>query len=480
MVVLPPPGVLNSNVQHALPSLGFFGGTLGDCLDLPLAERISSIEVRIKSIEPEFLNLRGVLVKSGHGILFGEATVEITQSSMRIESQTVPQTPHSLTGIHTLREQAPFWKAEWLVPQQVDRIQIFNRPDHLGIRARSLQVAVTLFDGAVVELYDSTSPTFLVESISRIESIGGELAPLSEAVGAEGCKLWRRQAVHQVAEGLRSNPQSLARPELLSLAALLPTRTPPESKDLSEDDWFLLAYLLCVQVKQDPRTHSGIASFAAVLNSVSRVKKLERSMQIAQKVMDAPEMYLAKHGISLRTLGNESSTGFFEVVEKLIADGIGLGVSVSLAYGTLLGAIREGGPIPHDDDYDFFAPIAADDHNGFVEKRQEFMDALTKLGWHISPNGRYMNFHVRHSDFRNIVLDVFAVHVQGSRAFGHMERAVWREMPAEWFGETRQVSFSSGRLPAIVHAESFLAERYGPNWRNPDKFHEWKWPLAND
>jgi hypothetical protein len=143
------------------------------------------------------------------------------------------------------------------------------------------------------------------------------------------------------------------------------------------------------------------------------------------------------------------------------------GVEPFLAYGSLLGAVREGGLIGHDSDADL----------GYVSRHSEPVDAVIesfrlqrrlvdKGYWVVRYSGMAFRVNVREADGALRGLDVFA----GILRDGHLYLMgeVGAPFEPEWIRPLSEVSLEGRVYPAPARPERLLEAMYGPHWRTPD------------
>lgn len=471
---------LTSLVKAMLPSLGFFGGTWADCLKLPVGGALRKIRVQRADEAADFLNLRGVLVQRGEAtVSVPPGQLHIAQSSDRPESNLKPQGISALGGIHSLREVGAWWEAEVNGGVESDRVLLFNRSDGWGIRGRTLRVTVETVERGEQILYDATSPEFLRQTIEVIEHFAGERLGERSVGSVASASKWRTDAVCAVVNALRLGARTPSADEWLSIAALLPTAQGKQvGQDLGGEDWFLLAYGLCAQVARNPNSRSGVHSYSKVLNSRARLRRLEVEFDDVTQLLGVERMHHVRHGLSFRGQLREQAPEIARLVTRLREDLELVGMQPLIAYGSLLGAVREGRLLEHDDDFDMFVTLEAGTFEEFEEAKSRLYRLLEGRGWVVSPVRKYQNAHLKRGG-SGVALDLFAVWLEGESAWTHMENMNWRELPRFWFEQTEEIEVDGIRALAPTHAEEFLRERYGTGWNKPDKFHDWRWPLTS-
>jgi SAM-dependent methyltransferase len=158
-------------------------------------------------------------------------------------------------------------------------------------------------------------------------------------------------------------------------------------------------------------------------------------------------------------------------VRKLLAEELGL--DVFLMYGSLLGAVREGGPIGHDNDFDIAyvsrhrqGELAAAEleqvallliHHGFAV---ECHRSALHLADPADPDHRIDLFHTYFDEAGELALPFGAA---GSSAFPEED---WRGLePTVFMGHDAAVP---------VAAEQLLAHLYGDDWRTPKQGFNWR------
>jgi hypothetical protein len=179
---------------------------------------------------------------------------------------------------------------------------------------------------------------------------------------------------------------------------------------------------------------------------------------------------LSSHGIQ-RTFRFWSDAEQVAAVARLEGPRAALaaaGHEVFLGYGALLGFVRDGALIPHDDDLDLVVLQA----EGQPEGVAAMAAILAAAGFETEAQTAF-NLHVRRAGAPELICDLFLARRDGGVAVFHPARearvplaAIRPLRPTRMFGQ-----------PITVPADVFavLEAFYGPGWREPDPdfVHAW-------
>lgn len=167
------------------------------------------------------------------------------------------------------------------------------------------------------------------------------------------------------------------------------------------------------------------------------------------------------------TAGEEARAMLVDEVARALEFMRSRGHDAFLAYGNLLGAVREGRLIGHDDDADISylakATHPADIMLESMRIEREFLDA----GWqtHRMSGGTFKLWTWLPNGVR-IGIDVFtAFYFDGVL---HIMPTVGAPVPREALLPTSTVMLEGRRLPAPAQPETLLEATYGAGWRVPD------------
>lgn len=177
--------------------------------------------------------------------------------------------------------------------------------------------------------------------------------------------------------------------------------------------------------------------------------------------------------------GRRTRELLFEMKERLDE----LGIVFWLAWGTLLGAVRDGDVIPWDRDIDLLIK-ASDWRSDFCEHFKDF----SRCGMVNYALGRVTNVVLFKDSVRvDIILQFYNSEYDAYITLGP-PCAEWMGgvMPANKLDELTYVSIFGTRFRVPKDPEEVLESIYGPDWRIPDPEQHWRtkpwmerWPLLS-
>lgn len=147
------------------------------------------------------------------------------------------------------------------------------------------------------------------------------------------------------------------------------------------------------------------------------------------------------------------------------------GFRVAAAYGTLLGAIREGGLIGHDDDIDMMFLSSSDSMLGAVEDFHRLQDHLRSRGFDVVELSNGQMHVAREAEF---AVDVFLGWFEQGRL--SLTFTVRAGVDCDDVLPLGRVTLEGRDLPAPRNPEALLEAIYGPGWKVPDPAFVWQRP----
>jgi SAM-dependent methyltransferase len=156
-----------------------------------------------------------------------------------------------------------------------------------------------------------------------------------------------------------------------------------------------------------------------------------------------------------------------DAIELVLAKLTGLGLDAFPAYGTLLGAVRDGKLIGHDNDADV-AYLSRHTHPvDVIRESFRIQRLLHRDGLEISRySGGAFKVTVRDSQGVPRGLDVFAGFLYDGRLV--LLGEIFAPFEESWLRPLGTVELEGRTLPAPADPDRLLAAKYGPSWRVPD------------
>ncbi|ANH36574.1 LicD family protein [Nocardioides dokdonensis FR1436] len=153
------------------------------------------------------------------------------------------------------------------------------------------------------------------------------------------------------------------------------------------------------------------------------------------------------------------------------------GVHAFIAYGTLLGAVRQGGFIGHDSDADL-GYVSAHDHPADVVRESfRLQRALVDMGYPVTRySGLAFKIFVQESDGTRRGLDVFGGFLREGVLY--LMGEVGHPFEREWIWPLGTASLEGRDLPVPARPERLLAAMYGESWRVPDPAYQFETPAG--
>ena len=178
------------------------------------------------------------------------------------------------------------------------------------------------------------------------------------------------------------------------------------------------------------------------------------------------EVQLSK---KLDTEWQRRSMELYTRVRRILAEEHGY--DAFLMYGTLLGAVRDGGYIGHDADFD--AGYVSRHHNGPDAAAELVEIAMTMIRHGLGADLRARLLHVHDPDDEDFHIDLFHTFFEnGVHRFPFGIAGSTRLLESDWSG-TREVDFPGGRALVPVNAEQLVRHLYGDDWQRPKPGFNW-------
>ncbi|MBK1688162.1 hypothetical protein CKO37_11665 [Rubrivivax gelatinosus] len=451
-----------------LPSLGYFAFTPADALKLRLDAPITGLRVQIEDpTGPCLLHLHGItLLKGGRALDVAGKGRARQSSAHRDEARFGPDTLLASKGMHTKSEMRPWWAVEFTEPVDADEVRIFNLRDTWSRRARPLRVFTRAADGNWTLRHDGSSADAALQSLFAVLSICGPIEFRADEPAAQ----LRQRLLAACAAAIMRGALPL---KDLPWQRILPIVDLYGAAPLGDDELTVLAARLMYTHVLDP-----LMAFTAKLQDRAQVLRLQARMNEISAVHGEGTYVLTRHGVQrskLLSRTREHVDAMAEVAEVLQREGR----EPMICYGTLLGAVRDGGFIAHDDDVDMLYRCRGQSRAEVEQEMKAVTKTLTDAGFTVRQVPPYLNLHVFDPRRGGLLVDVFPCWVVDGKAHLHMERMTVRAIDADIVYPPASIELYGRTLPTPARPADFLLARYGEGWTVSNQFFEWPWALSD-
>lgn len=190
----------------------------------------------------------------------------------------------------------------------------------------------------------------------------------------------------------------------------------------------------------------------AVANAHGQPLSLDKSLRLVQTFDSRSE---------------ENVRPLLDAIDHVLAGLKDAGIDAFLAYGTLLGAIRNGHLIGHDSDADLGYVSAHEHPVDVIRESFRVQRALVDAGYRIT---RYsalaFKVDVVESDGHVRGLDVFGGFM--SDGYLHLMGEIRAPFRREWVTPLGRATLEGREFPVPADTDRFLTATYGRSWRVPD------------
>ncbi len=238
------------------------------------------------------------------------------------------------------------------------------------------------------------------------------------------------------------------------------------------DDWEETFLLLCCHRRLKPaRTHGRLKHMEIRYAEQGMEARFASFFERVKQTLH-PD-YITPHGYN-RTFGEKAGDDIFSKLDAELEPVIRLGKPIILYAGALLGLVREGGLIGHDDDVDFAVHLGESTLEGVAEKWIDYQRELLANEC-LDTNSLKRNipiFKVKNN--LGIDIDLFPAWTENGR-FSVYPYSL-NDLPESAIFPLK--SLNGGEIMLPQDAPALLAQSYGENWRIPDPLFHFRWRTA--
>lgn len=462
---------MNLDLARALlPGFGFFGAHEPFHLQINANLNADTAILSIEGSEPEFLNLGEIDFIAPDGRTYDREEIikyaDLSSTYAIAGPNSICERVLAGEMIHSALELRPKLTIFFTDPTPLSHLIVRNRLGICGNRSRHL-VCTFLLNRSDVGRFRNYSDLQLIYSAESIAQRAGHRGALTDF----GDSATEVAAIRErIIDLIVSNRSDLTFREL---CWLLPLFAPPKS--MSQFDITICSEIaLRLMGESDSDTTHKMASLGHLISTKSSILKVQAEASRLASLRSATnaEIVLSKHAIHSSVLINKRKQ-YLEAIDEAATIFQGLGVTIMLCYGSLLGAIRENNFLPHDDDVDFLIYDQSLSRAEAETRRSSIIASLMERGYTTRefPGG---NFHVI---FNGQPLDFFICWHEADQIVLMMDKYQYRGIDASVVCPPSEIDFLGRRLSIPARSVEFLELRYGVDWKTPNQFHEWPWKL---
>lgn len=452
-------------MKITIPGLGFFGCTANDALILKINQKIKKIRIEIFEPNKEYLNLKNIEINS-----FKLYKNPVLKQSSFYSSKQKPVDLLRNKSIHTEKEVNPFWEVSYPSGMDVDSIKLFNRGDKWAQRSRNLIVSVLNYDNEYVVIYKGGSSKEANDLIYYFhETLGVNLSDFYSYEKIDYLKKKVSEAIKKnVIRSMSFYKQAIKLVDIWS-----------RDDCLSSHEVTIVSGYLLNQEIETPNVNS-IKMFSETLSSVEKLESIQSEMEVLCSANNLQSYGITRHGVQKKNILGLKTHENLEHLSKIIDTYKSLDYDIVICYGTLLGAVREGAFLKHDDDIDL---MYFSEKKNINDVRLEILSLVThfeNLGYKVKHAvKRRLNIHIE-NPYTNVKVDVFACWKSEDEKINlHMHKMKIEKIDKDILFPSQLITLEGLSYPAPNDYKKFLLERYGINWHIEDPYYDWPWQLID-
>ncbi|MCA0893709.1 discoidin domain-containing protein [Microbulbifer agarilyticus] len=252
---------------------------------------------------------------------------------------------------------------------------------------------------------------------------------------------------------------------------------------LVHDNWKILKGLsdLKLTPREEAIYHACVfeSTLPRQLVKTLKANDHETAKGVLNDVNDAirdQNLALATHGFrkTFELIGDEAKELIYSELSRILSWlNDDFGVNAFISSGTLLGVVRDGKLIAHDDDVDICYISNFSEECDILSEREKIVDFLKSKGCNLKASGVA---HYWCSTPRSLKLDIFTGWIKGGRCF--MNPLSIDGLPVEKILPLANKCVNDIQLSIPSDPEALLDLNYGLEWRTPDPLWVFDWAHA--
>jgi hypothetical protein len=392
----------------------------------------------------------------------------------------------------TKREKKPFAELKFKKAMNLSGLRICNRSDGAWSNSCYLSVGVAnRGEASKAALFSNGSGDFLQDYEAWLyrsalqESPNEQISQLIEAFREKWLMaldahekaekpvadlLWEHSAVDRLVGNAAQVPCAISATQLVSwVRYLLSIALQLKMLGASGRDLIVFEFLLrCLAL--DAKTAFGRLKFSPIdqLDNVL-YDSINQALLRPEIVNQRGALVMLGHGVFARN-ERPSDQALLECTQVIADDLAALpGTDLYLSYGALLGIVRDGRLLPHDDDVDLL--FVASSRESLVNQIDLLVGRIKSLGFKVSrrmTNGSDLPFLICTAGAKHV--DVFLGWRDSSSGQVYLPMAGVRygAVPDVFFQTPQKLHMENCNLPIPTDPIGFLMARYGEGWSTPD------------